>query len=75
MDHVNHEEFDNYILVHFANNRTARFDLVNDEFSGKKYLHPRGEYTDDQSECWAVIPFGVYLANKEDVLHIRFVKN
>jgi hypothetical protein len=75
MDHLNHEEFKDHILVHFANNRTARFDLVNDEISGKKYLHPKGEYTDDQSECWAVVPFDVYLAAKEDVLHIRFVKN
>ena len=75
MDHLNYEEFKDHILVHFANNRTVRFDLVDDVVSGKKYIHPRGEYTDDKSECLIVLPFDVYKENEDAILHIRFVKN
>lgn len=75
MDHVNYEEFKDYILVNFANGRVVRFDLVDDVVSGKKYIHPKGEYTDDNSECLIVLPFDVYKENEDAMLHIRFVKN
>ena len=75
MDHVSHEKFKNYILVHFANNRIARFDLVKDGVSGKEYLHPKGEYEDDKSECWISLPYDVYAEYEYDALHLRFAKN
>ena len=75
MDHKNIEEFEDYILVNFDNGRSARFEKISDSVSKVVYLHPKGEYTDDNSECWVVTPLELYLENEEDILHIRFIRN
>ena len=75
MDHKNIEEFEDHILVNFDNGRVVKFEKISDSVSKMVYLHPKGEYIDDNSECWVVVPLDVYLESQKEILHIRFIKN